>query len=398
MNQQRTTSGYARSETTEPLAVATARGLLKSVDTELGVKLSALTMSAEVDVELSLSTACPTELSTSIASIDTRDAEDEEEEGIFPSILGISSVAVQEKRRSPCQIRAEGECSKAASPKWKSGDVLSCFTKPGDCTADYSQPSQTIIIFDWDDTLCPSSYLQEKHGLSVDGTSFEELLAKGLVHEDVAEELENYMAELGALLALSKELASKVVVVTNASDGWVEDCVESWMPQLKRALEHVEISSARSTWEPKGVGSPTSWKTREFEALIEDFYSRQEQKAWKNVIVVGDAPYEHEALQRVVNRVPKTRSFKCRSKSVNFAYKPSIEELSSEVQTLRSHLRTIINYDGNLNCTVSLEQPAVILMTPPGSPGGSSNNGLMKDDIHGEEVASEEIFFQLTIE
>jgi hypothetical protein len=214
-------------------------------------------------------------------------------------------------------------------------------------TVEHRQSHGTIIILDWDDTLCPSSFLEGRCGLSVDGPPPD---------DDVAEALEEFASEIGALLGLAQELASRVVVVTNACDGWVEASCQAWMPQLQGALEKIKVSSARSNWEPTGVDSPTSWKAREFETLI----GRPE--SWKNVIVVGDAPYEHDALQRVVKRAPGSESLRCRSKSVKFAYKPSIEELSLEIQALRSHLRDIIDLDDSFHLTVSSE--GISMMTP----------------------------------
>jgi hypothetical protein len=195
-------------------------------------------------------------------------------------------------------------------------------------------PDNTLIILDWDDTLCPTFFLNRQCEFSVD-----EPIPDG----EVAEALEEFASEVGALLELATELASRVVIVTNAFDGWVELSTQAWMPQLEGALEQIEIKSARSTWEPMGIMCPTSWKTKEFETVIG-------QHPWKNVIVVGDAPYEHNALQRILYW-GETKEFK--AKSVKFGMKLSLEELSTEIQKLRLRLCTIIEHAGHMDIDVS---------------------------------------------
>merc|ERR1719482_561388 len=48
-------------------------------------------------------------------------------------------------------------------------DVTPLSCKSADSSAEYHLPCQTIIILDWDDTLCPSTTCMRTHGLSVLG-------------------------------------------------------------------------------------------------------------------------------------------------------------------------------------------------------------------------------------
>merc|ERR1719460_3372301 len=74
---------------------------------------------------------------------------------------------------------------------------LSC--KSSDSSHEYAQPNQTIIIFDWDDTLCPSTTCMRMHGLSVLGDPPTGELAQQLEeHTLVAKEVIERAAELAS--------------------------------------------------------------------------------------------------------------------------------------------------------------------------------------------------------
>lgn len=223
---------------------------------------------------------------------------------------------------------------------------LSC--KSADSTLEYHNPDQTIIIFDWDDTLCPSTTCMKQYQLSVHPGA-------PPPHPEVMKALEALAEEARKLLEQAVEVAEKVVVVTNAEEGWVQMSCQAWLPSLQATLAGCEVASARSMWEPRGVASPAGWKARAFEDVIDRFYSRYQHQSWKNIISVGDAPHEREALSRVVRWAPTGTGKKCRSKSVKFILRPSIEQLTRELSMLRDSLREIVYHDDDLDLHFSAE-------------------------------------------
>lgn len=212
--------------------------------------------------------------------------------------------------------------------------------KSADSAVDYHQPDQTIIILDWDDTLCPSTTCVWEQGLEPCGPE---------PTGEVAFALRKHSVAALALLREAQSLADRVVIITNADDGWVETSCGAWMPALLPALDDCEVISARSSFEPLGVTSPAGWKERAFSDAINRFYSRYRHQSWKNVISVGDALYEREALSRVMGWTPRTGGVKCRAKSVKLMERPSIEQLTEELRFLRQGLREIIEHNGNLD-------------------------------------------------
>lgn len=245
----------------------------------------------------------------------------------------------------------EDEMTSLNSERRISLDMTPLSCKSTDSSAEYHHPNQTIIIFDWDDTICPSTTCMRQHNLSVMGPR---------PTGELARRLQALAYEAQLLLEVAATLADKVVVVTNAEEGWVNLSCRAWLPELLETLEKCEVASARSQFEPTGISSPAGWKARAFEEVIERFYQRYPNQSWKNIISIGDAPHEREALARVVRGAPIFRGKRCRSKSIKFVLRPNIEQLVRELQMLRDSLREIVLHDDDLDmhfCTETFADP-----------------------------------------
>jgi len=305
----------------------------------------------------------PSHASTSVRSITSSSCNEEssDEASHRRTPVDESPGSIAEETASPVDWLDAGtqrpvvlsmDFDEHAAPTPKSccpDDASTPWGSPRDRTtsdAAFYDPDQTIILFDWDDTLCPSSACIECYGLTD---------AEPLPEGDLASRLNSVALEAKALLHRASELAAQVVIVTNAGDGWVDSSCTAWMPELRPALTEIQVVSARAKWEPCGVSSPTGWKTREFQNVIDRFYSRYENQSWKNIVAVGDAPYEHEALQRVLEENPEGCAENCRSKSVRFMPKPTIDELVLQIRALREALGTIVRNDGDLDLQIPME-------------------------------------------
>lgn len=220
-----------------------------------------------------------------------------------------------------------------------SSAVSLCSSEPSspiasvDDVFDFHSPEETIIIFDWDDTICPTTALSKEGGLESTAEGFEQGLAE-------------LTEEAKLTLDRAREVASEVIIVTNGVQGWVESSCERWLPDLRATLDCLEYTSARSTWQPMGITTPTGWKVAAFEEILRKFYSRYSQQPWKNVIVIGDGCYEHEALNFVTGSAPEG---KCRAKSIRFAPQPSVATLARELQMLRESFDYIVHHDDSLD-------------------------------------------------
>mmetsp|Transcript_26774 Transcript_26774/g.58215 ORF Transcript_26774/g.58215 Transcript_26774/m.58215 type:complete len:311 (+) Transcript_26774:456-1388(+) len=267
---------------------------------------------------------------------------------LAPGVAHVTPAPQEPRtRQAPRPIDTEESSPRCSEDDRKiSLDLTPLSCKSTNSYVEYHQPNQTIIILDWDDTLCPSTTCMRHLGLSVLGDPPE---------GKVAQELDALAMEVGLLLDKASELAEKVVIVTNAEEGWIELACKAWLPSLLPHLERAEVVSARSTWEPKGVASPAGWKAKAFEDAVAQFYSRYAHQSWKNIISIGDAPHEREALSRVVRGAPIARGKRCRSKSVKFILRPSIPQLKREIQLLCSSLREIVWHDDDLDLHFATE-------------------------------------------
>jgi len=242
------------------------------------------------------------------------------------SRLGNSSVKKKDAHFKLEQDRGSEDTCSEDQDAWESESQDSSGASIDSLADDFS-PGETVIIFDWDDTLFPTTALDDTpSGTECDG-------------------LQRLVREAKQTLEKAMELSDKVVIVTNATDGWMEQCCEDWFPELIPTLDKLEFMSARSAWEPKGITTPTGWKAAAFDDLIKNFYSRNWQPTWKNVIVIGDACYEHDALQDVISKAPLELIKRCRSKSIRFAPQPTAGMLACELQGLRENLDNLVTQD-----------------------------------------------------
>jgi hypothetical protein len=195
----------------------------------------------------------------------------------------------------------------------------------------------TILIFDWDDTVLPSTWIQEQ-GLRLDDES--------VVTDEQRAVLSN-MAEFAANTLNIAKRHGKVILVTNAERGWIELSCQKFMPALLPSLEDVKILSARTTYEQQGVTSPFEWKYLAFENEIHSFYEMFSAEQRKNVISFGDSAHEREALIRVTECMPS-----CRTKSMKFVERPEVEQLLKEHELISGCFKHIVNHNGNLDLCI----------------------------------------------
>lgn len=194
----------------------------------------------------------------------------------------------------------------------------------------------TILIFDWDDTVLPSTWLSEQ-GLRLDDAS--------IPSGEHRAALDRLAARAGHTLSIAKRYGT-VVLVTNAEEGWIEMSCSKFIPSLLPTLADIKKLSARSTYEVHGVESPFEWKYLAFESEIGTFCRKAADRR-KNVISVGDSAHEREALIRVTERLPN-----CCIKSLKFAERPGVENLLKEHVLISGCFRHIVDHDGNLDLCI----------------------------------------------
>lgn len=200
-------------------------------------------------------------------------------------------------------------------------------------------PGATLLIFDWDDTILPLSWIQSQ-GLRID---------KGCILTAAQRtELQSLASYAAQTLRIAKRLG-RVVIVTNAERGWIELSCKKFMPSILPLIENVKLFSARSAYEKVGVTSPLVWKSLAFESELKAFYEFSAVDRPENILSIGDSAHERQALMQVT----KSRS-NCFNKSAKFMERPDVVQLRNEHEMFSQCLPHIVNHLGNLDLQVQL--------------------------------------------
>mmetsp|Transcript_45812 Transcript_45812/g.109085 ORF Transcript_45812/g.109085 Transcript_45812/m.109085 type:complete len:264 (+) Transcript_45812:98-889(+) len=198
--------------------------------------------------------------------------------------------------------------------------------------------TDTLTIFDWDDTLLPTHWI-EAQGLTVDDSC--------VLSEEQMEKLVKFERQAMRTLETATRYG-EVIVITNAEAGWVEVSSEKFMPALNALLKGVRVVSARSTYEPQGVTSASEWKFRAFLDEIRRFFEAGVTGQCKaNVISIGDSPHEREALIRATDCLPNS----C-IKALKFARHPGVDELLKQHQLVGGCFEEIAEAMQNLDINI----------------------------------------------
>jgi len=194
--------------------------------------------------------------------------------------------------------------------------------------------ADALVFFDWDDTLLPTSWISQQGWLNADGNLVDrpDEIILSREQQVLLQELE-VKVEHTLLMAMRY---GRVVIVTNAADGWVEMSCAAFMPGLRPLLDDIDIISARSSYASPGDG-PAEWKRRAFADVIDAVFDDESRP---NVISIGDSVYEHAALAAAIKCMPN-----CRSKTLKLLESPDIRQLSEEHDLLFQHLDVVAHED-----------------------------------------------------
>ena len=192
----------------------------------------------------------------------------------------------------------------------------------------------SIIIFDWDDTLLPTSFLTP-------GGIFNENMKIPPIENEKISKLEQ------AVLKILTEATEKgnVYIITNAGNGWVEYSANRFYPNIMPFLEKIKIISARSLYDKIYPGNSRQWK-------IEAFLNLKKyvnMKLVTNIICIGDSLFEMEA-----GRILASKFNEAFIKTIKFREAPNLDELLKQLKLVCAQFGTI--YSSIKNLTIRVER------------------------------------------
>lgn len=215
----------------------------------------------------------------------------------------------------------------------------------------FAEPGQTLIFFDWDDTLFPTSALFERWNLPKRAGRWPRVLPPALERE-----LQPWRDAVYQYLSVAAGLSDRCVIITNATSPWVESCISHFAPLLKPLLERSSalrvvyagdvFRSRGDTLENIDAGALTKAKLAAMQQEAEAFYSRYPAQTWKNVLSLGDMRYEREAVHQLATQRLSSHRERLRTKALLLPTKPSLSEITLRLRFSRLLLPAYIHFDG----------------------------------------------------
>jgi len=202
--------------------------------------------------------------------------------------------------------------------------------------------TRRVIVFDWDDTLMSSSWVDRARLLPISS------------HDSLSDEMKAKFEVLERRVAACLDKACRlgsVVIITNAEQGWVEYSAERFMPKLLPVLQQLRVVSARSTYERYFPNAPLCWKAAAFAHEANLAFSEEstpgtpqpQSDAAREIISFGDSNEERTAVRIAAAQLGATH------KSVKFVDLPSLEQLSKQVEAVTGWMGWVCDHASELD-------------------------------------------------
>lgn len=187
------------------------------------------------------------------------------------------------------------------------------------------EPCDTVIIFDWDDTLLCSSAINRQ--------------------ESTPRQLQLLEQSVEAILLLAISLG-ETHIVTNGNETWVRDSGRHFLPKLTPVLSRVKVASARAAYEPTYPGDPFMWKSQAFkDILVARRGTSGSASQGVNLVALGDSLAEIEAA----GGATKVLLGPSLVKTVKFKEMPSANEVLGQLRKVKKELRQLVQMDRNIS-------------------------------------------------
>jgi hypothetical protein len=198
--------------------------------------------------------------------------------------------------------------------------------------------TKTLIILDWDDTLFPTSWVMNNN-INMAKASDN--------HKVMFSELDNILYDfLHKCLKLGK-----VIIVTNASYGWVNISLKVLPYTSKILLNNIKILSAREMFQKQN--SIHVWKRLAFEQEVVEYFMGKHDV--HNIVSIGDAEYEYNALihfydwKKIIPKKRLLKTIKLISSPTYYSLLDQIDVLSNCIEKICRKKKHVDLHFKNLN-------------------------------------------------
>mmetsp|Transcript_44291 Transcript_44291/g.117465 ORF Transcript_44291/g.117465 Transcript_44291/m.117465 type:complete len:310 (-) Transcript_44291:624-1553(-) len=192
---------------------------------------------------------------------------------------------------------------------------------------------QTVIIFDWDDTLLCTTFLNFRQDQALSSV--------------VERQLRSIEKAGRRLLELALGLGH-TFIITNAMNGWVEYSAAKWVPEYLPVLQKVRVISARGKYEAQYPNEVSQWKIQAFLEVQKQLDS----EIITNLISLGDSNFEMDAVHVMGKEFAQAFI-----KTIKFQEHPNPEELLKQLELVTQKFEKIVENARNLK--IGLERKRV---------------------------------------
>ncbi|CAE7778885.1 unnamed protein product [Symbiodinium sp. CCMP2456] len=250
----------------------------------------------------------------------------------------------------------------------------------------FADKAQTLLIFDWDDTLFPTTYVRDDLDLSWNKPLKDQSLTWAEKAE-VGKKLDQCAAHVVELLKSACSFG-KVVLVTLARAPWVSESCKNFYVSVGRLINQLKVpivyaqEGIQVDYNKSQMTSDEEierfWSAVKGKAIAREcrqFYSQYEGQSWKNVISIGDSDFERLGTQSAMEDYMKERGieqdgqlvdvgghmYKVRTKTFKMVDEPTIEELTVEVEMLKAWLPLMVKLDSSFDVNLNnADDPEVL--------------------------------------
>ncbi|CAK0910391.1 unnamed protein product [Prorocentrum cordatum] len=217
-----------------------------------------------------------------------------------------------------------------------------------------SLKQDSLLVFDWDDTILPTSWLLRVNALTADAPMRPEVQRQVSALALVALKTLNMAQTMGT-----------VIIITNSAPGWVDQSCQLFMPQLLHHVRGMHIAA-------KPLNAPLTFKINAF---------RRECRQFRNIVSIGDGDAERVAILRLQGADARSRMSPTAAgsedlhgasrliKSVKLLELPTCQQLISQHGMLQGRLRDVTAFQGSLDLKARAGPAGAQCSSPRGGPG-----------------------------
>lgn len=190
---------------------------------------------------------------------------------------------------------------------------------------------ETLILIDWDDTLFPTTWITQN-----DINVYND--------KDLDQKYRAFFIKLD--MVIYKFLTSllnygKIFIITNAMEQWIE-ITKKLLPHSSSLFRWIKIISARDTYSKKYPNDVCLWKKLCFKSVAKKYMKRDEIN---NVISIGDANYEYDALI-CLNSMKQYKKY---LKTIKLINNVDYKQLLDQLIVLNGNIKGIIECNKHLD-------------------------------------------------